>query len=285
MSTKKQDAGSYFAIEGGLPGQRELMTGRAVFTDAYAVIPKGVMTDIVASRFPFWEDTRGWIIARPLSGFSETFSHYVMEVGPGGGSDKPEPEAGAEGALFVVSGSITVTVGGAEHVLESGGFGFLPPSSGWTLRNRGSETAKFHWIRKMYEAVDGLDTPEPLFANDRDIIPNAMPDTEGRWATSRFVDPEDLRHDMHITVVTFQPGGTIPFEETHVMEHGLYVLQGKGVYKLNQDWVEVEAGDYMWLRAFCPQACYAAGPEPFRYLLYKDMHRHPRLTGVGGFGR
>ncbi|WP_028465728.1 bifunctional allantoicase/(S)-ureidoglycine aminohydrolase [Nisaea denitrificans] len=284
MSTKKQDAGSYFAIEGGLPGQRELMTGRAVFTDAYAVIPKGVMTDIVASRFPFWEDTRGWIIARPLSGFSETFSHYVMEVGPGGGSDRPEPEAGAEGALFVVSGAVTVTIGGADHVLEPGGFGFLPPSSGWSLHNRGSETAKFHWIRKMYEAVDGLDTPEPLFANDRDITPNAMPDTEGRWATSRFVDPEDLRHDMHITVVTFQPGGTIPFEETHVMEHGLYVLHGKGVYKLNQDWVEVEAGDYMWLRAFCPQACYAAGPEPFRYLLYKDMHRHPKLTGVGGFG-
>ena len=163
MSTGNKNGGSYFAIEGGLPGQRELMTGRAGFTDAYAGIPKGVMTDIVASLFPFWEKSRGWIIARPLSGFSETFSHYVMEVAPGGGSDKPEPEAGAEGALFVVSGSVTVTVGGAEHVLETGSFGFLPPSSGWTLRNNGSETAKFHWIRKMYEAVEGIDTPEPLF--------------------------------------------------------------------------------------------------------------------------
>jgi (S)-ureidoglycine aminohydrolase len=42
------------------------------------------------------------------------------------------------------------------------------------------------------------------------------------------------------------------------MEHGLYVLEGKAVYRLNQDWVEVEAGDFMWLRAFCPQACYPA---------------------------
>ena len=75
-------------------------------------------------------------------------------------------------------------------------------------------------------------------------------------------------------IVTFQPGGSIPFEETHVMEHGLYVLEGKAVYKLNSDWVEVEAGDFMWLRAFCPQACYAAGPGPFRYLLYKDVNRH-----------
>ncbi|WP_193182502.1 bifunctional allantoicase/(S)-ureidoglycine aminohydrolase [Nisaea sediminum] len=276
---------SYYTIPGGLPGQTQLMTGRAVFTEAYAVIPKGVMTDIVASIFPFWEKTRGWIIARPLSGFAETFSHYVMEVSPGGGSTKPEPEAGAEGALFVVAGAITVTVGGKENVLTPGGFAYLPPASGWTLKNDGAETAQFHWIRKMYEKVEGIDAPDPLFARDQDITPAAMPDTEGRWATTRFVDPSDLRHDMHITVVTFLPGGTIPFEETHVMEHGLYVLEGKGVYKLNRDWVEVEAGDYMWLRAFCPQACYAAGPGLFRYLLYKDMHRHPRLTGVGAFGR
>ena len=61
------------------------------------------------------------------------------------------------------------------------------------------------------------------------------------------------------------------------MEHGLYVLEGKAVYRLNQDWVEVEAGDYMWLRAFCPQACYAGGPGSFKYLLYKDVNRHMSL--------
>ena len=66
----------------------------------------------------------------------------------------------------------------------------------------------------------------------------------------------------------------IPFDETHVMEHGLYVLEGKAVYHLNAEWVEVEAGDFMWLRAFCPQSCYAGGPGPFRYLLYKDVNRH-----------
>ena len=107
-----------------------------------------------------------------------------------------------------------------------------------------------------------------------------MPDTDGKWATTRFVDPDDLRHDMHVTIVTLEPGGVIPFPETHVMEHGLYVLEGKAVYRLNQDWVEVEAGDYMWLRAFCPQACYAGGPGHFRYLLYKDVNRHPKLGRV-----
>ena len=91
-------------------------------------------------------------------------------------------------------------------------------------------------------------------------------------------DTDDVRHDMHVNIVTFQPGGTIPFAETHVMEHGLYILEGKGVYRLNRDWVEVEAGDFLWLRAFCPQACYAAGPGRFRYLLYKDVNRHMPLA-------
>jgi (S)-ureidoglycine aminohydrolase len=282
MDVMKKATRSYYAPKGGLPPQTDLISDRAVFTEAYAVIPKREFSDIVASFLPFWDETRLWVIARPLSGFAETFSQYIMEVRPGGGSDRPEPDSGAEGVLFVVEGEVTVTVAGAPHRLTPGGYAYLPPASGWTLRNNGAETARFHWIRKAYEAVDGLDAPEPLFLNENDIEPSPMPDTEGRWATTRFVDPADLRHDMHVTIVTLKPGGTIPFPETHVMEHGLYVLEGKAVYRLNQDWVEVEAGDFMWLRAFCPQACYAGGPGNFRYLLYKDVNRHARL---GGFGR
>jgi (S)-ureidoglycine aminohydrolase len=274
----------YYAPSGGLPPQTALHTGRAVFTEAYAVIPKGVMSDIVTSYLPHWQATRAWIIARPLSGFAETFSQYVMEVGPGGGSATPEPDPGAEGVLFVVEGEAILTIAGAEHALAPGGYAYLPPGVPWRLENRGPAPVRFHWIRKAYEAAEGLPAPEPLVLNERDIAPAAMPDTEGRWATTRFVDPADLRHDMHVTVVTFEPGGLIPFEETHVMEHGLYVLEGKAVYRLNRDWVEVEAGDFMWLRAFCPQACYAGGPGRFRYLLYKDVNRHARLRPAGGFG-
>ncbi|MCB1418884.1 MAG: (S)-ureidoglycine aminohydrolase [Notoacmeibacter sp.] len=269
---------TYFAPSGGLPAQSDLMTGRAVFTEAYAVIPKGVMRDIVTSYLPGWHKTRLWVIARPLSGFAETFSQYIMEVQPGGGSDHPEEDPRAEGVLFVVEGEVTVTLAGNDHMMTSGGYAYLPPSCGWALKNTGGGTARFHWIRKAYQKVKGLDAPDPLFLNERDIAPSPMPDTQGRWATTRFVDPLDLRHDMHVTIVTFEPGGLIPFEETHVMEHGLYVLEGKAVYKLNRDWVEVEAGDFMWLRAFCPQACYAGGPGKFRYLLYKDVNRHMPLT-------
>ena len=77
------------------------------------MIPKGVFSDIVTSYLPHWDGTRAWIIARPLTGFAETFSQYVMEVAHGGGSDRPEPDAAAEGVLFVTEGEL-------HHVLREG---------------------------------------------------------------------------------------------------------------------------------------------------------------------
>lgn len=80
-------------------------------------------------------------------------------------------------------------------------------------------------------------------------------------ANDAHARPQDLAYDMHVNIVTFEPGATIPFAETHVMEHGLLMLEGKAVYHLNGDWVEVQEGDFLALRAFCPQACYAGGLE------------------------
>ena len=276
---------SYASPLDGLPPQTKLHTGRAIFTTAYAVIPRGVMTDIVTSALPGWLDTRAWIIARPMSGFAETFAQYILELGPTGGADQPEPDPGVEAILFVTEGRLTLTLPDQTHDLGPGRYVYLPPGLQWNLHNASDQPARLHWIRKLYEPAPGWPTPPAFVTNEQQKSPVAMPGTEGRWATTRFVAQDNLSHDCQVNIVTFLPGGLIPFEETHVMEHGLYVLEGKAVYKLNTDWVEVEAGDFIWLRAFCPQACYVAGPGPFRYLLYKDVNRHVRLRGVGAFGR
>jgi (S)-ureidoglycine aminohydrolase len=276
----RREASDYYAPTGGLPPQTALMTQRAVFTESYAVIPRGCFSDIVTSLLPGWRRCRAWIVARPLSGFSETFSQYVMEVQSGGGSDAPDAESGAQHVLFVTHGEGTLIIGRTGFDLETGSYAYIPAGTRWTLLAEGPQPLRFHWYRKLWEPAPGIDRPDPFVTNERDISPTPMPDTEGRWATTRFVDPADLRHDMHVNIVTFAPGGSIPFEETHVMEHGIYVLEGKAAYRLNRNWVEVEAGDFLWLRAFCPQACYAAGPGPFRYLLYKDVNRHARLRGL-----
>ena len=276
MSAPTDQTRSYFTAFGGLAPQSRYPDDKAVFTTAYALIPKTVMSDIVTSLLPHWTGMRMWVLARPLSGFAESFSHYVVELENGGGSTRPEDDPNAEAVIFVVGGSIDLMIDGTTHRLEAGGYGFIPPGARWSVHNPG-DTALFHWLRKSYQAVDGIDMPTAFVTSDDAVKPTEMPDCDGVWATTRFVDPADLRHDMHVNIVTFQPGGVIPFAETHVMEHGLYVLQGRGKYRLNDDWVDVEAGDYMWLRAFCPQACIAEGDEPFRYLLYKDVNRHMPL--------
>lgn len=269
-------APTYAGPFAGLPPQTDLSTDTAVFTEAYAVIPASTMRDIVTSFLPGWRGMRMWMIARPLSGFAETFSQYIVELEPKGGSARPEVDDGAQSAIFVTDGGIRLTVAGAVHDLTPGGFAYIPAGTEWSVEN-GDQTARFHWWRKRWQAVEGLDKPDVIIANERDIAPIPMPDTGGSWATTRFMDPTDMRHDMHITIVTLTPGGSIPFAETHVMEHGLFVVEGKAVYRLNRDWVEVGPGDFMWLRAFCPQCCYAGGPGNFRYLLYKDVNRHAPL--------
>ena len=267
---------TYAFPPGGLPDQsQDPAANRAVFTTAYAFLPAAVQRDIVTSFFPAWTGTRAWILARPLSGFAETFAQYAMEVQPGGGSDAPEPDPRAEGVIFVAEGTGTLTIDGQPHALGGGSYAFLPPSALWTLR--ATSLLKFHWIRRSYVPARGVPAPLPFVTSDADTPVRWMPNTD-LWGTTRFADPEDLSHDMHVNIVTFRPGGRIPFAETHVMEHGLYVLEGTARYLLNTDWVEVGPGDFMWLRAFCPQACIATGDEPFRYLLYKDVNRHPALA-------
>ena len=268
---------SYAFPPGGLPDQDQSPDGRAVFTPAYAFIPAETMRDIVTSARPGWQGTRAWILARPMTGFAETFAQYAVEVAPGGGSDNPEPDQGAEAVLFVARGHGRLTIAGKSFDMGPGTYAFIPAGTSWGVLNLGDNPLQFHWIRKRYQPIDGIAPPAAFVTSDAEVAPSPMPNTD-KWATTRFVESDDIAHDMAVNIVTFQPGGLIPFAETHVMEHGLYVLEGTARYLLNTDWVEVGPGDFMWLRAFCPQACIATGDGPFRYLLYKDMNRHPELV-------
>ena len=253
-------------------------TRRAVFSNSYVFIPRGCFRDIVTSALPHWHKARAWILARPLGGFAETFSQYIMEVQPGGGSTQAEPDQMAEAGLFVMAGNLRLETGDGSFDVSQGDFAYIPAGQNWKLNNHGQQVACFHWIRKRYQDVAGIRRPKAFAVNESDLEAEPMPGFGNSWTTKRFINPEDMAHDMHVNIVSFSPGAFIPFLETHVMEHGLYVLQGKGVYRLNRDEIDVEAGDFIWLRAFCPQSCAAKGNEPFRYLLYKDVNRHASLT-------
>ncbi len=182
-------APSYNPACGGLPPQTALMTGRAVFTEAYAVLPHGVMSDIVTSLLPGWERSRAWILARPLSGFAETFAQYLMEVAPGGGSERPEPDPQAEGVLFVVEGTpASCSTGGPTPCGRAATP--IAPGAAWSLRNDGEGPARFHWVRKAFERA-GPRRADSFVTHESAVEPASMPGTDGAWATTRFVSPDD----------------------------------------------------------------------------------------------
>ncbi len=199
-------------LSAGLPPQDRLVTGKSRFTEAYAVIGRDAQQDITASYLPGWQATRLWVLARPMTGFAETFSHYLMEVASQGGSDTPEEEMTAEAVLFVVSGTAELIL--SRRDLPAGTLALMSISrqrAGWSLQNKSAAPCCFHWIRKIWQPAGGLDKPPSFVSSDRATEPLAMPDTDGCWSTSRFVDPADLRHDMHVNIVNFEPGGLIPF--------------------------------------------------------------------------
>ena len=91
------------------------------------------MRDIVASLLPGWDKTRAWIIARPMTGFAETFAQYAVEVAPGGGSTAPEPESGAQAGIFIANGTANITINSATHTLGPGSYAYIPPGAAWQI--------------------------------------------------------------------------------------------------------------------------------------------------------
>ena len=128
-------------------------------------------------------------------------------------------------------------------------------------------------IEKPYQPLDGVQPPEFL-AGDEFAIP-ADPLMGDESLQVRALLPADAAFDLAVNTMTFQPGASLPMVESHVMEHGLLMLEGGGIYRLGDRWYPVAAGDFIWMAPYCPQWFGALGKTPARYLIYKDWNRHP----------
>lgn len=89
--------------------------------------------------------------------------------------------------------------------------------------------------------------------------------------------PKDIEFDMNFHILSFQPGASHPYIETHVQEHGAYLTSGEGPYNLNNEWIPVKKNDFIWMGPFVHQAAYAVGREPLTYIYSKDYNRDPAL--------
>jgi (S)-ureidoglycine aminohydrolase len=149
--------GKYYYPQGGLPPQTHLTTERAIVTEAYTVIPKGVMTDIVTSNLPGFLQ-HPLLDPRPPD---RRLRHHVLTADrgdrPGGGAPKAEFEAGVEGVIFVTKGKVNLTLDGELHQLEEGGYAYLAAGATWGLENVSNDIVSFQWIRKAYERLEGFE--------------------------------------------------------------------------------------------------------------------------------
>ncbi len=261
-----------FRPSGGYPSQRELVFSRSISRFDYAIRPP---TNMCRSVLPEWQGSLCWILASPEIGFGCGFAEYLIQLEPGGGSQQPEAESGVESFLYTLQGSLSLQVGGRNEALASGAYAYLPPGSDWSVKNQGEQTTRFLWVRKLYQPYQAL-KPALLIGNEKDVAPYLITGKPG-WGAKSLLPSADLAYDMAMSIVIFPPGGVHAYVETHPEEHGLYLLQGQGVYFLGSEWHEVIEGDFIWMRPYCPQSFYAGGDVETRYLFYKNANRQLKL--------
>ncbi len=63
----------------------------------------------------------------------------------------------------------------------------------------------------------------------------------------RSLMPDGPAYDFAVNTMTYDPGAALSMVEIHVMEHGLLMLEGGGIYRLGDSWYPVEAGDFIWM--------------------------------------
>lgn len=229
----------------------------------YMIFPRA---NRVEHQLPHFKGVEAQVLATPELG--ARFVEHELLVKPGGGTARPRDEA-FEQFLFVLEGDLEFELDGRVHKMVPGGFCWLPPHRPYQFKNPGDQLSRLVWIRRRYEEVDGIAIPDPIVANEKDV----RADPVDTYMEQHLTPYEELGFDMGINLQVFDPGVYFSFVEAHVMEHGLYMLYGRGIYWLNTDYLEVQKDDFIYMAPYCPQFFYATGWEKSAYLLYKDVNR------------
>jgi (S)-ureidoglycine aminohydrolase len=213
----------------------------------------------------------GWINCTPVilisSSLGAGLSQFLISLDAkslGAGETKND-----EWFLYVVAGKIKVN----GISLHEGGFAFLPPQTNYEVLGA-AKNSQLLVFKKTFEPLAGQRPPEFFYGHEQNI--SETPFLGDKRARLKTLIPDSLAADMAVNIFTYDPGATLPFVETHVMEHGMLFLSGGGIYRLDADWHPVTAGDAIWIAPYCPQWFIAAGPQPARYIYYKNVNRIPR---------
>ena len=238
---------------------------RSLVTRNYAVLPPDGM---FPSFVPWLHKASVFYQTTPKMGAS--FAQGRLEAAPGGGTTAPRND-GLEHFLYVLEGTLEVAADDASAALEPGGFAYVPAGASYSLRNAGEVLAKAVWISRPYVAAEGVAPPRARFGS-REDTPVTRVDDSGRWR-QYLLGNLDMAMDFEMNIMGFDRGTHFHCVETHIMEHGLLMLEGQGLQLLDRDWHELWTGDFAWMGPFVPQQFYCTGWGGAAYLLYKDVNR------------
>ncbi len=242
----------------------ELLHSRARVRQRYALFP---LEGYPPSRLPAWPEAAARVLASPALGAGFVESLVDLAAGQAGGY---AADGRTETFLYIRSGQAGLSVdGGKPEALAAGDFALVPATAGFELT--AAEATSLLVLRKTYEPLPGGPAPGLLVSREADVPAEVYLGDEGALLQSLI--PDTPAHDLAMNIFTFSPGHGLPVVETHVMEHGLLVLQGKGLYYLDDAWMEVDTDDFIWMGPYVPQSFYATGPTPARYIYYKNVNR------------
>jgi (S)-ureidoglycine aminohydrolase len=185
-----------------------------------------------------------------------------------GGTLAPAP---GQRFIYVLEGELDVALNGGRHTLRSGGFAYLPPGTGHSVTAMGA--AKAALIEKIYTPIAEGPAPAIIIGNESSVTEVPLMGDSSLRVRSLIHNTDE--YDFAVNTMTYDPGAGLGMVEIHVMEHGLLMLEGGGIYRLGDSWYRVETGDFIWMAPYCPQWFGAIGKKPAKYLIYKDWRRHP----------
>jgi len=199
------------------------------------------------------------------------FTEYTAEFEAGG-------ELGdtlAQRFVYVLEGQLKIEADARQSELKERGYAYLP--EGLLHRVLATSVSRAAVIERPYEPLASVERPGTIISSEDAVSSHALNDDPDLQV--KCLLPDTMEFDFAVNAMVYQPGASLSMVEMHVMEHGLLMLEGGGIYRLGDSWYPVTAGDFIWMGPWCPQWFGAIGKVPAKYLIYKNWNRHP-LAGA-----
>jgi (S)-ureidoglycine aminohydrolase len=219
----------------------------------------------VRAPLPGMQNANAIIHISPAAGAA--FTQYTAELAPGG-SLGPAP---TQRFVYILEGAADLTTESLTKTLTQATYAYIPTGTNHTIKAQ--QDTRIAVIEKTYDPLSSTTPPEVFIGDETTITPSPLNGDADLQV--RPLLPDNPAFDFAVNTMAYNPGAALSMVEVHVMEHGLLMLEGGGIYRLGDHWYPVTKGDFIWMAPFCSQWFGAIGKQPAKYLIYKDWNRHP----------